>query len=60
MSVIILLETLRDLGDQKRLAAKALLESFSIVNLDNSIIEAYCRIYRVLKEEGNLSLRPMS
>ena len=54
MSVIILLETLRDLADQKRLATKALHESFSIVNLDNSIIEAYCRIYRVLKEECNL------
>lgn len=55
ISVITLLEALRGLGDQKRLAAKKLLEeSFSIVNLDNSIIETYCRIYQVLKEEGNL------
>ena len=29
-------------------------ESFSILNIDNAIIEAYCKIYRKLKEEGNL------
>jgi tRNA(fMet)-specific endonuclease VapC len=26
----------------------------SILNLDNRTIEAYCKIYRKLKEEGNL------
>ena len=29
-------------------------ESFSVLNLDNSIIEAYCQIYRKLKEKGHL------
>jgi predicted nucleic acid-binding protein len=28
--------------------------SFRVLNLDNSIIEAYCKIYRKLKQEGNL------
>jgi predicted nucleic acid-binding protein len=55
ISTITLIEVLRGIENQKRLSAKQLLEeSFSILNLDNSIIEAYCRIYRTLKEEGNL------
>lgn len=29
-------------------------ESYSTINLDNSIIESYCKIYRKLKEKGNL------
>ncbi len=55
ISTITLIEVLRGIEDKKRLSAKQLLEeSFSILNLDNSIIEAYCCIYRTLKEEGNL------
>ena len=50
-----LLEVLRGIDDKKRQQVRQLLEeSYSILNLDNSIIEAYCRIYRKLKEEGNL------
>jgi tRNA(fMet)-specific endonuclease VapC len=50
-----LLEVLRGVHDKKRLQVRQLLEeSYSILNLDNSIIEAYCRMYRKLKEEGNL------
>jgi len=49
------MEVLRGIEDKKRLQIRQLLEeSFSVLNLDNSIIEAYCRIYRKLKEEGNL------
>ena len=29
-------------------------ESFIVINIDNGIIEAYCKIYRRLKEEGHL------
>ncbi len=49
------MEVLRGIEDKKRLQIRQLLEeSFSVLNLDNSIIEAYCQIYRKLKEEGNL------
>ncbi len=55
ISPITLLEVLRGINDKKRLATKQLLEeSFSVLNLDNSIIEAYCKIYRKLKNEGIL------
>ena len=55
ISPITLLEILRGIEDKKRLTAKQLLEeSFSVINLDNSIIEAYCKVYRRLKEDGNL------
>ena len=55
ISPITLLEILRGIEDKKRLSAKRLLEeSFVVLNLDDSIIEAYCKIYRKLKEEGNL------
>jgi tRNA(fMet)-specific endonuclease VapC len=55
ISPITLLEVLRGIEDKKRLAVKRLLEeSFIVLNLDDSIIEAYCKIYRKLKEEGNL------
>ena len=55
ISAITLIEVLRGVDDGKRLAARQLLEeSFSVLNLDNNIIEAYCRIYRILKEKGNL------
>ena len=50
-----LLEVLRGIDDKKRLQVRQLLEeSYSVLNLDNSIIEAYCAMYRKLKEEGNL------
>jgi predicted nucleic acid-binding protein len=49
------MEVLRGIEDKKRLQVRQLLEeSFSVLNLDNSIIEAYCRIYRKLKEQGKL------
>lgn len=55
ISPITLLEILRGIENQKRPTAKQLLEeSFKVLNLDNSIIEAYCKIYRKLKSEGNL------
>src|SRR5665647_94866 len=55
ISPITLLEVLRGVEDKKRPIAKQLLEeSFTILNLDNSLIEAYCKIYRKLKQEGNL------
>jgi tRNA(fMet)-specific endonuclease VapC len=55
ISPITLLEVLRGIEDKKRPIAKQLLEeSFTVLNLDNSIIEAYCKIYRKLKREGNL------
>jgi len=55
ISPITLIEVLRGIEDKKRPVAKQLLEeSFSVLNLDNSIIEAYCKVYRRLKEDGNL------
>jgi len=55
ISSITLMEVLRGIDDKKRLQIWQLLEeSFSILNLNNSIIEAYCKIYRKLKEEGIL------
>jgi tRNA(fMet)-specific endonuclease VapC len=55
ISPITLLEVLRGIDDKKRPIAKQLLEeSFTVLNLDSSIIEVYCKIYRKLKQEGNL------
>ncbi len=55
ISPITLLEILRGIEDKKRAIVKQLLEeSFTVLNLDNSIIEAYCKIYRKLKADGNL------
>ncbi|MGO8806011.1 MAG: type II toxin-antitoxin system VapC family toxin [Candidatus Bathyarchaeia archaeon] len=55
ISSITIIEVLRGIEDKKRLQIRQLLEeSFSVLNLDNSIIEAYCQIYRKLKEKGNL------
>lgn len=55
ISSITLLAVLRGLEDKKRLQVRQLLEeSYSVLNLDNSTIEAYCKIYPKLKEEGNL------
>ena len=55
ISSITLLEILRGIEDKKRVQVRQLLEeSFSVLNLDNNIIETYCRIYRKLKEQGKL------
>ncbi len=55
ISSITVIEILRGIEDKKRLQIRQLLEeSFSVLNLNNNIIEAYCKIYRKLKEEGNL------
>jgi len=55
ISPITLLEILRGIDDKKRNTVKQLLEeSFTVLNLDNSVIEAYCKIYRKLRADGNL------
>lgn len=55
ISALTLIEVLRGIEKKKRTNVKQLLEeSFSILNLDNSIIETYCDIYSNLKQEGNL------
>jgi tRNA(fMet)-specific endonuclease VapC len=55
ISTITLIEVLRGVDDKKRPSAKQLLEEiFSVLNLDNSIIETYCHVYRILKEKGNM------
>ena len=55
ISVITVLEFLRGVEDKKRPSAKRLLEeSFIILNLEDNIIEIYCKLYRGLKDEGNL------
>jgi predicted nucleic acid-binding protein len=54
ISLITLIEFLRGVEEKKRLLAKRLLEeSFIVINLDDTVIEAYCKIYRKLKDEGN-------
>jgi predicted nucleic acid-binding protein len=48
------MEILRGIEDKRRFQVREFLEgSYSILNLDNKTIEAYCKIYRKLKE-GNL------
>jgi Predicted nucleic acid-binding protein, contains PIN domain len=55
ISPITLMEVLRGFEDKKRLLMEQLLtESFSILNIDRGTIEAYCKIYCKLKQEGNL------
>ena len=54
ISPLTLIEVLRGIESKKRIRVKHLLEeSFSVVNIDNSIIETYCDIYCRLKKEGN-------
>ena len=49
------MEVLRGIDDKRRLQVRQLLEeSYSVMNLDDSIIETYCRVYRKLKDEGSL------
>jgi len=53
ISPLTLIEVLRGVDSKKRIRVKQLLEeSFSVVNIDNSIIETYCDIYCKLKKEG--------
>lgn len=55
ISSITLIEVLRGIEDKKRLKIRQLLEeSFSVLNLNNNIIETYCKIYSKLKEDGKL------
>jgi predicted nucleic acid-binding protein len=55
ISQFTLFEFLRGIDDGKRPIVKKLLEEyFIILNIDDNIIEVYCRIYRKLKSEGNL------
>ena len=53
ISPLTLIEVLRGVDGNKRATVEHLLEeSFSVVNIDNSVIEAYCDIYCKLKAEG--------
>ena len=53
ISPITLIEILRGIETKKRPKVKKLLEeSFSLLNIDNKIIESYCTIHHKLKEEG--------
>ncbi len=55
ISSITLMEVLRGFEDKKRaMIEQLLIESFSVLNIDRNTIEAYCKIYRRLKQEGNL------
>lgn len=52
ISPLTLIEVLRGIEDRKRTKVKHLLEeSFSVVNIDNCIIETYCSIYCRLKNQ---------
>ncbi len=53
ISPLTLIELLRGVDRNKRTTLKHLLEeSFSVVNIDNNVIETYCDIYCKLKSEG--------
>ncbi len=55
ISPLSLIEVLRGAESEKRTRIKHLLEeSFSVINLDNGAIEAYCDLYSRLKREGTL------
>lgn len=55
ISPIILIEILRGIETEKRPPIKERLEkSFTVINIDDKIIEAYCELYRKLKQEGTL------
>lgn len=49
------MEVLRGVKSEKRTEVKELLEeSFFFINLNNKIVETYCRLYQKLKESGML------
>jgi tRNA(fMet)-specific endonuclease VapC len=53
ISPLTLIEVLRGIEDKKRAKVKRLLEeSYPLIDLDNSVIETYCRIYQTLRKEG--------
>jgi predicted nucleic acid-binding protein len=53
ISIITVIEVLRGLEAAKRDRVKRLMEeSFNIQGLDNETVEAYCNLYRKLKEEA--------
>lgn len=55
ISVITLIEVLRGIEAKRVSKIKELLEeSFNVINLNNEAIEAYCNLYRKLKEMGIL------
>jgi predicted nucleic acid-binding protein len=55
ISIVTLIEVLRGLEANKRAKVKELLEeSFSVLDLSNEIIEAYCTLCHKLKEKGTL------
>ena len=55
ISVITLVEMLRGVDNVKRGDVKKLLEeSFDIVELNNEVINEYCKLYNLLKKDGKL------
>ena len=55
ISIITLIEVLRGIEASKRGKVKKLLEEcFNILNLDNKVIEIYCKLYNELREKGEL------
>ncbi|HII85862.1 TPA: type II toxin-antitoxin system VapC family toxin [Candidatus Bathyarchaeota archaeon] len=55
ISPLTLIEVLRGIESRKRTKIKHLLEEcFSVINIGNSTIEAYCDLYSKLKKEGTL------
>jgi predicted nucleic acid-binding protein len=53
ISVITLIEVLRGLEAKKILEIKELLEkSFDVLNIDNGVIQVYCKMYHELKDNG--------
>ena len=55
ISVVTLLEFLRGVPSEERGEVKRLLESaFCVIQLDNDVIETYCKIYQDLRGRGEL------
>lgn len=55
VSIITIIEVLRGVEARKGAKVKELLEeSFDLLTLDNEVVEAYCDLYRKLREEGTL------
>ena len=55
ISIITLIEVLRDISSKKRKRVKQLLEKcFVIINIDNNVILKYCELYTLLKQRRQL------
>jgi tRNA(fMet)-specific endonuclease VapC len=55
VSVLTLMELLRGIESEKRQVVRKMLEeAFRVINIDDSIIQTYCEIYRSLKQRGEL------